>query len=126
MRIPSVSKRPALELKSIKIYSTGYKGKIFTEHIYKSKNHNFGIEISIQNNTSSSKDVKVGGCVYDNFDNIVARWNTTMIINPHTSNATDFYITHDKFARLHVGTYHMRFWINDKRMPIKYFEITNF
>lgn len=126
MKIPVRDYRPALELKYIKLYSTGRKGKRFTDHFYKARNHNFGVEILIQNNTANQQNVKVGGCVFDSSDNIVARWNGSMIISPHGSNKTDFYIGHEKFEQLHVGTYHFRFWINDKKMPIKYFDITNF
>lgn len=64
--------------------------------------------------------------VFDNSDNIIAKWNTIMVIYGHTSNTTDFFISHEKFSRLCVGTYHIRFWINDKKMPLKYFDLTNF
>jgi len=126
MKIPVQSRKPALELISIRLYSTGNSGKRFTDHFYKARNHNFGVEIYIQNNTSYQQNVKIGGCVFDNSDSIVVRWNTVIFLNPHEGRKHDFYIRHDSFTKLHVGVYHIRFWINDKKMPIKYFEITNF
>lgn len=54
MQIPlnqSQPSRPPLELVSIKLYSTGLK-KVFTNHFYKSMNHNFGVEILVKNNTN--------------------------------------------------------------------------
>lgn len=115
MKLPSQPKKPALDLKHIKLYSTGRNGKRYTDHFYKGRNHNFGIEISIQNNTSNQKNVKIGGCVFDNMDHIIARWNTTLVVNPHANNAIDFYITHEYFAKMNVGVYHLCFWINDKK-----------
>lgn len=64
MKIPVRDHRPALELKYIKLYSTGRKGKRFTDHFYKTRNHNFEVEILIQNNTANQQNVKVGGSVF--------------------------------------------------------------
>lgn len=70
-------KRPPLELLSIKLYSTGIK-KVFTDHFYKSMNRNFGVEITIRNNTSKMQEMKIGGCIggciYDSNKNKAANW----------------------------------------------------
>ncbi len=70
---PSKPERPPLELCKIKLYSTGLRGKVFTDHFYKLMNHNFGVEIVVQNNTSTTQIIKVGGCVYDIQGNTIVK-----------------------------------------------------
>lgn len=77
LNVPSQPKRPPLELCKISLYSTGARGKVFTNHFYKALNHNFGVEMVIRNNTSTSQTVKIGGCVYDFQGNTVVKWGTT-------------------------------------------------
>ena len=52
LNVPSQPKRPPLELCKISLYSTGARGKVFTNHFYKALNHNFGVEMVIRNNKS--------------------------------------------------------------------------
>ena len=62
----------SIKLKSIRLYSTGSKGKVFTNKFYKSINHNFGIEVVLKNNTSKTQTVNLGHCIYDkNGKNII-------------------------------------------------------
>lgn len=116
-------KRPPLELLSIKLYSTGIK-KVFTDHFYKSMNRNFGVEITIRNNTSKMQEMKIGGCIYDSNKNKAANWIGNKKINPHSTVPYDFYVTEDRFSKLSAGKYVVIFWINDKKVKESDFTIT--
>lgn len=117
------SKRPPLELLSIKLYSTGIK-KVFTDHFYKSMNRNFGVEITIRNNTSKMQEMKIGGCIYDSNKNKAANWIGNKKINPHSTIPYDFYVTENTFSKLNAGKYVVIFWINDKKVKESNFTIT--
>lgn len=127
MRIPlspTKQKRPPLELRSIKLYSTGIK-KVFTKHFYKSMNHNFGVEILVRNNTQKPQTIHVGGCIYDINGKEVIKWNNVNItISPQSSKEHDFFVKENRFAQMSEGTYKVQFWINDKRVQKEYFNIT--
>lgn len=126
MQIPlnsSQPKRPPLELCSIKLYSTGLR-KIFTNHFYKSMNHNFGVEITIRNNTNQSQSMRIGGCVYDDKGMVIVRWNSTKNINAISSNSYDFYAKEQTFSKMKEGKYKIQFWINDKKVQKEYFTVT--
>lgn len=127
MQIPlspsSQPKRPPLELCSIKLYSTGLK-KVFTNHFYKSMNHNFGVEITIRNNTSKTQNMRIGGCVYDEKGTTVIRWRSNKQINPHCSVPYDFYVKEADFSQMKPGKYKIQFWINDKKVQKEYFTVT--
>lgn len=71
LNVPLQPKRPPLELCKISLYSTGARGKVFTNHFYKALNHNFGVEMVIRNNTSVVQSVKIGGCIYMMFREIL-------------------------------------------------------
>lgn len=116
-------KRPPLELLSIKLYSTGIK-KVFTDHFYKSMNRNFGVEITIRNNTSKMQEMKIGGCIYDSNKNKAANWIGNKKINPHSTIPYDFYVTENTFSKLNAGKYVVIFWINDKKVKESNFTIT--
>jgi len=120
---PQQPKRPPLELLSIKLYSTGLK-KVFTNHFYKSMNHNFGVEITIRNNTSQLQNMKIGGCIYDDKGTTIIRWNANKKINPHSSIPYDFYVKEESFSRMKEGKYKIQFWINDKKVQKEYFAVT--
>lgn len=128
MQIPlnpsSSPNKPPLELKKINLYSTGYKGKVFTNHFYKSMNHNFGIEIEIRNNTSKMQNIRIGGCIYDHNGNTTSRWNTTINVSPHTTYKYDCYVKDEAFTRMKEGKYKVQFWINDKKVQKEYFYVT--
>lgn len=127
MQIPlntsQTPKRPPLELLSIKLYSTGIK-KVFTDHFYKSMNHNFGVEITIRNNTSKLQEMKIGGCIYDSNKNKAVNWIGNKKINSHSTTSYDFYVTEDRFSKLCAGKYTIIFWINDKKVKESKFTIT--
>lgn len=124
MQIPvNQPKRPPLELCSIKLYSTGLK-KIYTNHFYKSMNHNFGVEIRIQNNTSRVQDIRIGGCIYDNYDNVVSRWGGTKHIRANSTASYDFYVQENVFSQMKSGQYKILFWINDKKVKNQSFTIS--
>lgn len=127
MKIPtkpsSTNKKPPLELTSIKMYSTGLK-KVFTNHFYKTMNHNFGIEISIKNNSSSIQNMKIGGCVNDSNNKMVCKWISNKTINPHSSKPYYYYVEERTFNNMKPGKYTIIFWINDKKVKEQTFNIT--
>lgn len=51
-------------LDSIRLYSTGSKGKVYTNRFYKTINHNFGIEVVLSNRASIPLIVNLGHCIY--------------------------------------------------------------
>ena len=120
---PQQPKRPPLELLSIKLYSTGIKN-VFTDHFYKSMNKNFGVEITIRNNTSKLQEMKIGGCIYDSNKNKAANWIANKKINSHSTTKYDFIVTEDRFSKLSTGKYTIIFWINDKKVKESKFTIT--
>lgn len=127
MQIPlnqSRPKRPPLELVSIKLYSTGLK-KVFTNHFYKSMNHNFGVEMIIRNNTTKLQIVKIGGCINDDKGNLIIKWNpTNKKVVPNSSCKQDFYVKESGFSKMKDGKYIIQFWINDKKVQNEHFTIT--
>lgn len=120
---PSQQRRPPLELVSVKLYSTGLK-KVFTNHFYKSMNHNFGVELLIRNNTSKLQNMKIGGCIYDKERRKITNWIGNKKINPHSSTSYDFYVKEQTFSKMNAGTYTLIFWINDKKIKEDTFTIT--
>lgn len=127
MQIPvnpsSQKKRPPLELCGIKLYSKGLK-KVYTNHFYKSMNKNFGIDITIRNNSSKLQKLKIGGCVNNSNNQMVIRWISTKSINPHDSETYVYYVQEKDFNKMDSGTYTIIFWINDKRVKKTTFTIT--
>lgn len=114
-----------LELCKIRLYSTGVRGKVFTNHFYKSINHNFGVEILVKNNTSSPQKINVGGCIYDDKGSTVVKWKNTFIeIQARSSKTWDFYVFENHFTRMKEGKYKVQFWINNKRVQREFFKIT--
>lgn len=114
----------SIRLKSIRLYSTGSKGKVYTNHFYKSMNHNFGVEIQIRNNTSRSQSVKIGGCVYNSNNQPEVRWLGTKVIKSTSSTSYDFYVRENTFSKMKEGKYKIQFWINDKKVQREFFVVT--
>lgn len=123
MKIPTNPQRSPLEMKSIRLYSTGLK-KVFTNHFYKSMNKNFGVEIIIRNNTNITQEMKIGGCVYDSNGKGVAKWISNKRINPNSSVPYNYYVTEQTFNEMKPGKYTTIFWINDKKVKESTFTIT--
>lgn len=116
-------KRPPLELCTIRLYSTGLKGKVYTDRFYKSMNHNFGIEMVIRNNTSKLQVVKAGGCVYDSSGKPVIKWGGNKNVNAHSSCSYDFYVKEETFSNMKEGKYKVQFWLNDKKVQREFFTL---
>ncbi len=117
------SPKPPLELLSIKLYSTGIK-RVFTNHFYKSMNHNFGVQITIRNNTSKLQNMKIGGCIYDSNKKKAVNWIGNKSINSYSSTSYDFYVKEQTFSKMNAGKYTIIFWINDKKVKEESFTIT--
>ncbi len=125
MQIPlKASNRPPLELCEIKLYSTGSRGKVFTNHFYKALNHNFGIEIVVKNNTATVQTISVGGCVYDSSGATITKWGRTSDIGAFSSFRCDFYVREDTFVHMKEGKYKVQFWINNKKVQKEFFTVT--
>ena len=118
------AKKPPLEVIKIRLYSTGAKGKVYTNHIYKSLNHNFGVEIVIRNNTSKFQFVKVKGFLYDSTGNPVIDWHKNRSIPPHSTHKSDYYVKVENFSNLKLGKYKVQFWLNNVKVKKDYLIIT--
>ena len=116
--------RPPLDLQSIRLYSTGSRGKVFTDHFYRAMNHNFGVEIKIKNNTNRVQDVKIAGYVYDSVGNTVVGWKTIFKkIQPNSLLSHDSYVNEHDFSCMKDGEYKVQFWVNDVKIK-KFFKMT--
>lgn len=57
----NVTSPVCVSLQCIRLYSTGSKGKVYTDKFYKSINHNFGIEVILKNTSSQAQTIHLGG-----------------------------------------------------------------
>lgn len=85
-------------------------------------NHNFGVEIVLKNNTSSTQYVKVGWCVYKDGNEIV-KGTYNKKIKPNSTITTDFYVKARVFNKLKIGEYKSQFWVNDVKVQKVFFNI---
>lgn len=123
---PSVPK-PPLELVSIRLYSTGARGKVYTKKFYKSMNHNFGVEMVIRNNTAVTQAVRMAGRVYNSEGNEVLKWSGGKFhynINANTSQVYNFFARESSFSSMAAGKYKIQFWINNTKVQREFFEIS--
>lgn len=116
--------RKNIKLTNIRLYSTGKKGKVYTTKFYKAINHNFGVEITLKNNTNLLQNVKVGWCIYKNGNEII-KGTFSKKVNANSSLTNDFYVKEQAFSNLKVGKYKSQFWVNDQRVQKVYFTISN-
>lgn len=85
-------------------------------------NHNFGIEITLKNNTYVLQNVKVGWCIYKD-GNVIVKGTFNKKVNPNSTLTNDFYIQEKTFNNLKIGKYKSQFWVNDIRVQKVYFTI---
>ena len=114
-----------IALQSIRLYSTGAKGKVYTNNFYKSVNHNFGIELVIINNTSQTQTVSLGHCIYDESGVAIINGNFHPKIAPHSKLTQDIYVEAKTFAKLKNGKYKSQFWLNNTKVQKVYFTIAS-
>ncbi len=117
------SHKSFLELTSIRLYSTGVKGKVYTSVFHKAINHNFGIELIIKNNTNQSQKVKIGWCIYNDKGKTLMNGTFYEKIVANTSFKKDFYVSESDFKKLSVGKYKSQFWLNDKKVRKEFFTV---
>lgn len=115
---------PYVSLQSIRLYSTGSKGKVYTTKFYKSVNHNFGIEVILNNTSGKAQIVHLGHCIYDDKGNVMFKGNFTPKINPHSTLKQNIFVDPDTFAKMKSGKYKSQFWINDKKVQKVFFTVT--
>lgn len=116
------SNAPKIEIQNIRLYSTGKKGKVYTNKFYKQINHNFGIEVLLKNNTNIQQNVKVGWCIYKNGAEIL-KGTFNQKVNANSTTSNDFYIKEENFKNLRPGEYKSQFWVNNERVQKVYFHI---
>lgn len=121
----NVSGYHQVELRSIRLYSTGAKGKVYTNKFYKSINHNFGIEVVLENQTSQLQQVQLGHCIYDSNGKTILKGNFRPKIKPHCVFTQDIYVDANTFAKMKNGTYKSQFWLNNTKVQKVYFTVTN-
>lgn len=111
---------------SVDLYATSSNGKIFTNHFYRSKNHNFGVEVRIQNSTSYVYSFNIAGCVYDSNGVEIFRWKrTTKEVPPSNLPAESyFWVDRNKFLTMGDGKYKVQLWINDIRVIKVFFTVS--
>ncbi|MCL2774315.1 MAG: hypothetical protein FWD71_13330 [Oscillospiraceae bacterium] len=111
---------------SVSLYATGLNRKIFTNHFYRSKNHNFGVEVQIYNSTSFVHRFNIGGCVYDSNGVEICRWErTTKEVPPSNSLVeNDFWVDRSKFLAMKDGKYKVQLWINDIKVEKVFFTVS--
>lgn len=110
---------------SLNLYATSSNGKIFTDHFYRSKNHNFGVEVRIQNSTSCVYSFNIAGCIYDSNGKEIYRWKrTTITVPPNNSPVEeDFWVDRNKFLAMRDGKYKMQLWINGIKVVKVFFTV---
>lgn len=111
---------------SVDLYATCSNGKIFTNHFYRSKNHNFGVKVRIQNSTSYVYSFNIAGCVYDSIGVEIFRWKrTTKEVSPSNSpKESYFWVDRNKFLAMKDGKYKVQLWINDVRVIKAFFTVS--
>lgn len=114
-----------IKLQSVRLYSTGAKGKVYTDKFYKSINHNFGIEAILVNSTSQTQSVSLGHCIYDESGKTIIKGNCRPKIAPHSKLAQDIYVEAKTFAKLKNGKYKSQLWLNDTKVQKVFFTVAN-
>lgn len=111
---------------SMNLYATSSNGKRFTNHFYHSKNHNFGVEVRIQNSTSCVYNFNIAGCVYDSNGVEICRWKRTIkeVLPSNSPVENDFWVDRNKFLAMRDGKYKVQFWINDIKVIKVFFTIS--
>lgn len=113
----------SITLQSIRLYSTGSKGKVYTDKFYKSINHNFGIEVVLKNTSSNTQTIHLGHCIYDESGNVVFKGNFSPKINPHSTLTHNIFVDAKAFAKMKSGKYKSQFWINDTKVQKAFFTV---
>ena len=119
----NVTSPVCVSLQCIRLYSTGSKGKVYTDKFYKSINHNFGIEVILKNTSSQAQTIHLGHCIYDEKGNIVFKKNFTPHINPNSTLMQHIFVDADAFSKMKSGKYKSQFWINNTRVQRTFFTV---
>lgn len=84
----------------------------------------FGIEVTVRNNTSNAQLVTMGGCVRNGMGNCVWTWRKiTQEIWPNSSYKKSFWLPKQKLNALTSGWYRLEFWVNDQKVHSKTFTV---
>lgn len=119
-----ISSTAMVSLKTIKLYCTGAKGKVYTTTFYKNLNKDFGIEVVIKNNTPKIQPVKLGHCIYDKSGkNTISAKTFSLKVNPHSTFKKDILVDVKTFKTMKPGKYKSQLWLNDKRIQRVFFTV---
>ena len=114
-----------IRVRSIRFYSTGAKGRVYTDRFYKSINHNFGIEVVISNDSSTNHNVDLGHCIYNENGVTILRGNFHLKIAPHTQFTQCIYVPPQTFNSMKNGKYKSQLWLNKNKVQKAFFTIAN-
>ena len=78
----------------------------------------------LKNNTSYSKKVNIGWCIYDAKGNTVFKRNFNKDMKPYSSLNTDLYVSENDFKRFKPGKYNSQIWVDNAKLPNKQFTVT--
>ena len=111
---------------SVNLYATSSNGRTYTNHFSRSGNHNFGVEVRIQNSNSCAYDFSIAGCVYDSNGAEIFRWRRTKKRVPPSNSPerNDFWVDRNKFLAMRDGEYRVQFWINDVKVEKMFFTVS--
>lgn len=111
---------------TINLYATSSEGKIYTNHFYRAKDHDFGVEIRIKNNTACVYSFNIAGCVYDSSGAEIYRWirTTKKVLPSNLPVKSNFWVDRDKFLAMRDGEYKMQLWINDVKVVKMFFMVS--
>jgi len=111
---------------SVNLYAFDSNGKIFTDHFFRSRNHNFGIEVRILNSTSRVYSFNIAGCLYDSNGVEIFRWKriTKEVIPSNSPTKSYFNVDRNKFLAMRNGEYKVQFWINGIRVVKMFFTVS--
>ncbi len=119
----NISSIAQVSLQSIRLYSTGSKGKVYTDRFYKSINHNFGIEVVLKNMSNKTQTIHLGHCIYDENGNVVFKGNFSPEIKPHSTLKHQIFVNAQAFSKMKSGKYKSQFWINDVKVQKAFFTV---
>lgn len=119
----STIKSPPIKLEKLELYSAGVNGKVSTNTFYKDITRNFGVKVTLANNTYTLQQVRFNWRIYNNVDNIVVQKTFQKTISKQSQLMADFHVSRDEFSKFAIGKYKSQLWINGVRIQNTYFQV---
>lgn len=111
-----------IKLLNTRLYAVGIKGRVYTKEFRKLIIHNFGIEISLINNSNVLQNVNIKWCICSNGAEIENR-TCHKRINAHQRVDKEFYVEKQVFKQLRSGQYDSKLLINNRIVKKECFTI---